>query len=63
MYSIERTELNVNKDKNIYDINMQREVRQRETARGLAWPSSLEHTLYFCWRGSTKNESLPLSFT
>jgi hypothetical protein len=36
MYSIERTEQNVNKDKNIYDINIQREVRQREATRGLA---------------------------
>jgi hypothetical protein len=30
----------------------QREVRQREAARGLAWPSQPERTLfYFCWRG------------
>jgi hypothetical protein len=29
----------------------QREVRWREAARGLAWPSQLERTLYFSWRG------------
>jgi len=26
---------------------LQREVRQREAARGLAWPSQLEGTLFF----------------
>jgi hypothetical protein len=29
----------------------QREARQREAARGLAWPSQLECTLYFAREG------------
>ncbi len=29
----------------------QREVRQRETAMGMAQPPQLERTPYFCWRG------------
>ncbi len=40
----------------------QREVRQREAARGLARPSKLEHTLIFGWRGRIWVHNVAVSF-